>query len=228
MKRISFLLISVLILNEVTAQCNNPFFRIKDGTVIVMESYNSKEKLQTRSETNVTSFNETSSGYVANIAYKILDGKQKVLSEGEYQLECDNGVIRIDMSRFVPAESMTAFQSMEVEMTMDKLEYPASLEVGQTLSDANFEIATKNSPIPMKLVFDIKDRKVEGKESITTPAGTFDCFKITYNTHSKMMMTNINYMNVEYLSDQFGSVKTETYKSNGSLVGYTMLVKYEY
>ena len=163
MKKICLLLLALLIINKVSAQCNNPFYKIKEGTVIVMESYDKKEKLQTRSETRVTSFDATSNGYLATIAYNITNDKGKTLSEGEYQLECDNGVIKIDMSRFVPAESMTAFQSMEVELKMDKLEYPANLDVGETLADANFEISTKNSPIPMKMLFDITDRKVEGK-----------------------------------------------------------------
>jgi len=32
----------------------------------------------------------------------------------------------------------------------------------------------------------VKDRKVEAKESITSEAGTWDCYKITYNIESKI------------------------------------------
>jgi hypothetical protein len=80
----------------------------------------------------------------------------------------------------------------------------------------------------MKLTFNITDRKVEGKESVTTPAGTFECMKISYNTHSQMMIANTQFTNVEYLSKDSGAVRTETYRSNGNLVSYTILTKYQY
>jgi hypothetical protein len=228
MKNLFLFLISILIISEVNAQCNNPFYQLKEGTIIQMKSFDAKDKLQSRSDTKVVQFDGSASGYIATIAYQIFDKKDKVISEGEYKLVCENGVIKIDMSSFMPAETMTAFKDMQVEVTMDQLNYPASMSVGQTLNDASMKISTQNSPIPMNMVFDITNRKVDGKESITTPAGTFDCFKISYNTHSKMMMANMNFTNVEYLSEKCGAVKTETYKSNGKLTSYTLLTKYEY
>lgn len=228
MKKIILLFVSVYIVQEVNAQCNNPYYQLKEGTIIEMENYNQKDKLEGRTETMVTNFDETSTGYVATIAYKFYDKKDKVVTEGEYNLECENGIIKIDMSSFIPAESMTAFQDMEVEVTMDQLNYPANISAGQNLDDASIKISTQNSPIPMNMVFDITDRKVDGKESVTTPAGTFDCYKISYNTRSKMMMANMSFKNVEYLSEKCGTVKTETYRSNGKLTGYTLLTKYEY
>jgi hypothetical protein len=131
------------------------------------------------------------------------------------------------MSNFVPAESMTGFENMEVDVQMDQLEYPSSLSVGSTLKDASITITTQNSPIPMKMEVNITDRKVEGKEMVTTPAGTFDCYKISYNTSSKMMIAKMNYFSIEYLSENSGAVKTETYKSNGNLVGYTLITQYD-
>ena len=131
------------------------------------------------------------------------------------------------MKAFVPQESMQAFKDMEVEVTSDELQIPAVLTVGQLLPDAKFELKTKNSPIPMNMTFNMTDRKVEGKETVTTPAGTFDCVKILYNTQSKMTMMNMNFKNVQYLSEKYGAVKTESYKANGSLVGYTLITKFE-
>ena len=202
--------------------------QFKEGTVLVMESYDGKDKFQSRSETTITNFDETSTGYSATVAYKLSDKKDKVTSEGEYKMECDHGVIKIDMSGFIPAESMAAFEDMDVEITTDQLAYPSSLESGQVLNDASFSLTASSGPIPMKMDFDITNRKVEGKESVTTPAGDFDCYKITYNTHTKMMMANMNFNAVEYLSEKCGVVKTESYKSNGNLIGYTLLTKYEY
>lgn len=227
MKKIAFLLFSV-ILSEVSAQCDNPYYQLKEGTLIVMENFDKKDKLQGKTESKVTKFDETSTGFTATISAIVYDKKDKITSEGDYELKCENGSIKIDMSGLIPAESMAAFRDMEIDVTMDQLEYPSNLEAGQILNDASIEIAVSGSSMPMKLIFDITDRKVEGKETITTPAGTFECYKISYNTHSKMMIINMNMRNVEYLSDKFGAVKTETYKSNGNLIGYTLITKYEY
>ncbi|MCG8309812.1 MAG: hypothetical protein MI975_20620 [Cytophagales bacterium] len=209
-------------------QCDNPFYKLKNGTVIVTESFDKKDKLQSRSETRVIEYDETASGYAATISYEIYDKKDKLISEGDYKLECDRGTIKIDMSSLVPAESMAAFKDMEVEVDMDKMQYPAGLTVGQNLEDASINIKTNNSPIPMSMNMDITNRKVEGKESISTPAGTFDCYKISYNLSSKMSFVKMNLKNIEYISENSGVVKTESYKSGGNLASYTLLTKYEY
>jgi hypothetical protein len=209
------------------AQCTNPFYQFKEGTIMEIEHYDANGKPQSKNETRVISWSTTSSGYEATLGYKLFDKKGKQYAEGEYKMECIDGIIRIEMSAFVPDESMQAFQDMEMEMKMDNLEFPPDLTEGQTLKDASFEMIAKNSPIPMNLNFTITDRKVEGRESVTTPAGTFNCFKISEITHTKMMISNNEFKTVQYLAEKYGSVKTETYRSNGKLMGYSLLTRFE-
>lgn len=220
-------LLSLFFVFDANAQCKSPYYKLKVGTRIVMESFDKKDKLQSSQETTVLKYTETNDGFEATIGYVAMDKKGKTVTEGDYKMSCQNDVFRIDMSNFIPAESMKGFENMEIDMQMDQLEYPSSLTVGQQLKDASITVTTKNSPIPMKMEFFITDRKVDGKETITTPAGTFDCFKISYNTRLKMLM-NMNYTNVEYLSENSGVVRTETYKSNDNLIGYTIITQYEY
>jgi hypothetical protein len=212
---------------QANAQCSNPFYQFKEGTIMEIENFDDNGKTQGKNETQVISWSETPSGYEASLSYKLFDKKGKQYAEGEYKLECVDGIIRIDMSAFIPDESLQAFKDMEMEMKMDRLEFPAELTEGQELPDASFEMTAKNSPIPMNLKFDITDRKVEGKETVTTPAGTFDCFKISEITHSKMMLSNNEFKTVQYMAEKYGSVKTETYRSNGKLMGYSLLTKFE-
>ena len=70
---------------------------------------------------------------------------------------------------------------------------------------------------------EITNRKVEGKESITTAAGTWDCFKISY--HSKVLVKIIvgipmNSNVTEWYAPGFGVVKTE---SNGGWTAITSI-----
>ena len=212
---------------EARAQCNNPFYQFKKGTQIETENYDDKGKAQGKTEITVIDWEETGSGFIATLGYKLFDKKGDVSHEGDYTMECKDGVISIDMSAFVPKESMQAFQDMEIEMKMDQLEYPADLKVGQDLKDASFEMKAKGGPMPMNFTFLFTDRKVEGKESITTPAGTFDCFRISQITNSKMMIANSEFKTIQYLAEKYGAVKTETYKSNGKMVGYSLLTRFE-
>ncbi|MBR9998735.1 MAG: hypothetical protein KFF73_07180 [Cyclobacteriaceae bacterium] len=211
---------------QVNAQCDNPFYQFKEGTLMETENFDEKGKSQGKTEIRVIRWDETGSGYVATLGYKFYDKKGNLGHEGDYTMECKDGIISIDMSAFIPDESMEAFKDMEMEMKMDQLEFPADLKVGQELKDAKFEMTAKG-PMPMNFVFLFTDRKVEDRESVTTPAGTFDCFKISQTTNSKMMIANSEFKTIQYLAEKYGAVKSETYRSNGKMVGYSLLTRFE-
>lgn len=53
------------------------------------------------------------------------------------------------------------------------------------------EIETDNKGMKQTLTLDVINRKVEGKEKITTPAGSWDCYKITNSTKMKIKVMGI-------------------------------------
>ena len=77
----------------------------------------------------------------------------------------------------------------------------------------------------MKMNMNLFNRKVAGNESVTTPAGTFDCYVITYDSEAKMgfKMTSSNKL---WLSEGFGMVKQETYNKKGALIGKSVLTAF--
>lgn len=85
-----------------------------------------------------------------------------------------------------------------------------------------------DSPIPMNMEMNMRifDRKVEGTESVTTPAGTFNCFKLSQSVEMKMMFS-VSAKSIEFYSKEFGMVRSESYDSKGKLTGYTVLSKME-
>jgi len=228
MKKIATLFAFVVLTLTAQAQCVNPYYQIKEGTVMVQENYNPKDKLMSRNESRVIEYQERSNGFTAKLQFKAFDKKDKEISGGEYSLTCENNVMKIDMSNFVPAESMQSFGDMEVSVSMDQLEYPQNLAPGTKLNDGHIVIETIDSPIPIKLQVDITNRVVEGKETITVPSGTYECTKISYDSFTKVSIMKYNFKTIEYLSNKAGIVKTESYKSNGKLSGITLLTKYEY
>lgn len=51
---------------------------------------------------------------------------------------------------------------------------------GQQLKDASFTMEM-TGPLPVTISSNITNRKVEALEKVTTPAGTFDCVKVSYD-----------------------------------------------
>jgi hypothetical protein len=74
----------------------------------------------------------------------------------------------------------------------------------------------------MTMTINISNRKVEAVQDVTTDAGTFKCYKISYDIATKMMFT-IKAKAVEYYNEDVGMVKSESYSTSGDLQGYTVL-----
>ena len=74
----------------------------------------------------------------------------------------------------------------------------------------------------MNMSVRISNRKVEAQEDITTPAGTFKCFKITYDVDSKVIFKTQG-KGVEWISQQVGTVRTESHDSKGKMLSYSLL-----
>lgn len=208
------------------AQCNQ-YFQLAEGNEWEMESYNAKDKVTGRQIQKVTNFSGSSDSFTAIVQSTMLDKKGKEVMKGDLEFKCQDGTMVIDMRNFINEEQMQAFQNYEMQVEAENLEIPNTLSVGQSLKDGAVTITATNSPIPMNMAVNITDRKVVGKESITTPAGTFDCFKITSTSIVKTKMgigMNFNFSTIEWLAPKVAVVKSESYK-NGKLQGYTLLTK---
>jgi hypothetical protein len=64
-----------------------------------------------------------------------------------------------------------------------------------------------------EFTIDITERVVESIESITTPAGTFDCIKVSSKQRIKNIIAYEMHI-VEWISKGTGLVKSETFKGD--------------
>ena len=76
----------------------------------------------------------------------------------------------------------------------------------------------------MNMNVSITERKVEAKESITTAAGTFECYKISEHSEIKTLFA-MKFKSISWFSFEAGTVKTESYKENGKYMGKTELAE---
>lgn len=216
------------------AQCNAGYYRFQEGAEFEMTSYNSKDKADGKTVGKILDISENGGAYHAIVNAQLYDKKDELIHEGEYEVICEGNKIRVNMERFVPSELLETYQDMEVEFEGDYLEMPSSLSVGESLPDGSMSMKVKMGGGEMNLSdmkVNITNRKVEGKESITTPAGTFDCYKITYDTETEMKVMGMGrtriFKNEEWLAEGIGAVKTALYDDKGKLQNYSLLTAYK-
>jgi hypothetical protein len=179
---------------------------------------------------------EDNSGVLtAHIKGTAFDNKGKEITSMNFEYICDQGVLKMDLKRFIPKDMFGSDEDIEFEMEGDYLELPESLEIGQSLKDGMIEgkMTMEGNPAMADMTMSVKifNRKVEAKEDITTPAGNFTCYKISYDMESStkvMGMNNkVNLKGVDYVSEGTGVVKTESYNKKGSLSSYSLLTGYK-
>tara|TARA_R110001592_G_scaffold243895_2_gene505129 strand:- start:6168 stop:6581 length:414 start_codon:yes stop_codon:yes gene_type:complete len=135
-------------------------------------------------------------------------------------------MVKLDYESLLPSDMMEQYGDMDIEISGNDIEIPNDLSVGQNLNDANVTMKINMGGINMSIAVDMLNRKVEKKESVTTSAGTYDCYVLYSENQSKMMMVNQFYPSRVWLAEGVGMVKQETYKKNGDLMSSTMLTAY--
>lgn len=212
----------------VIAQDCTFYYPETEGAELVYQHYDKKGKLSAKSAQKVTVFKQTANGAEAEIAIKMYDDKGKLISENALEVKCESGTFYFDMSGYLNKEMMSAYESMEVEVSTDNLEMPSKIKVGEHLKDGliNIEISSSGMKI-MTMEVVVSDRKVLGEESVTTSAGTFDCYKISQTVITKMMMKLV-VKSIDWLSPGTGMIKSESYSDSDKLTGRSELIEINY
>lgn len=221
MKTTTLLFALFCITTTVVSQDCSKYFPMDEGTKFQITNYDKKD----RASAVIDYVVKEVSGNTATMFYEMHDDKGKMITSSEYGVTCTNDGVTIDFSSMMSPEILGQYEDMEVEMSGTDLLYPNNLSVGQSLPDADVLMTVKMPPMNMKMNMNFYNRKVQGNESVTTPAGTFDCYVITYDSEAKMgfKMTNSNKL---WLSEGFGMVKSETYNKKGALVGKSVLTSF--
>ncbi|MFW5792864.1 MAG: hypothetical protein ACOCWC_01170 [Bacteroidota bacterium] len=233
MKTISKLVLTALslfLVINLSAQNCNFYYPLVENSKMQYQSFNKKDKLESTQEATVKNVKNVGGAVEATINSKVFDKKNKLMHEGDYTVSCSGNDVSIDMSSFLDPAMMAGFEDMEVQLETNDLSIPSELTVGETLKDASLKMVVSTAGMTIANTdLQIKNRKVEGKETVTTPAGTFEAYKVTYDnviTAGAMGMNQtVTTKTIEYLVKDLGSVKTESYDANGNSQGYTVLSK---
>jgi hypothetical protein len=216
-------LLMISVRNKAIAQDCDPYYAVSEGAVREMASYDKKDKLTGTSIQTVREIKTTGNKTEWTIGTVSKDAKGKEVSSGDLSMSCEEGIFKMDMKNFLDEETMKGFEGMEVTMDATDLDYPAVLAPGQALPDGNLTVKVTSQGMPvMTMVVKIYDRKVEAVEDVTTPAGTFSCYKMTSTIETKTMFAVV-VKSTDWMAKKVGTVRSETFDKNGNLTGYSVL-----
>ena len=201
------------------------FYPIDKGTVVELQNFDAKGKPAGSTRQEIVDKQVTDGEVSLKISNTFFDKKGKEVMTSDLSMECRNGVFTFDMDQYLNQEMLAGLKDMDFTIEGKNLEFPSTMNVGEQLKDGKIELVVKDMPL-MNMTTTIYNRKVEAIEDVTTKAGTFKCYKISYDILTDAMI-DIKSSAIEWIARDVGPVRTETYNKNGKLIGYTELVSLE-
>ena len=210
MKSILSLCLIILFATAVSSQNCSKYYPMEEGTTFQYTNYNKKGKTEGTIDYKVSDVSTDGSVTSATMYMNYKDAKGKEVLQSDYKFSCSENTVRIDYQSLMSNQMLMQYQDAEMEVSGTDIEIPNDLGVGQELADANIAVKISMSGINMNMTVDMINRKVEKKESVTTTAGTFDCYVLYSENETKMMMKQ-TYPTRVWLAEGVGMVKQESY-----------------
>jgi hypothetical protein len=202
--------------------CTSSFFPSKEGTKIEMTSFDKNGRETGKSVTTIVSVKKSGTGTDITLKSETTDSRNNI-SSMEYTAKCDGNTFSMSMKSFVPSTMQKSLSGGQMTIDANDIVTPNSLSVGQKLNDGSVTLNMAMGTMNMKTIINIINRIVTGKENITTPAGTFSCYKIEYDLVTTAMNMKINGKVKQWVAKGTGTVKSENYNDKGELMGYSEL-----
>ena len=217
----------IIVFSAFILNAQETFFPTKEGMVLTYKSFDKKEKVSGVTKYTIEKVNISGSDIDITYLCEVLDNKEKLVFKEEITVHQKGDVLYVDMGNFL---NKAAFQQegsipAEVEVKGNNMEIPLNPTPGQTLPDANIEMAMKMGFVNMKMSADITNRKVEAIEDISVTGGSFKCYKFSGDVNTVAMGIKVQAKTIEWFAKGIGTVKTESYDKKGNLSVRTELVE---
>jgi len=193
------------------------------NTQLEYKHYDKKGGLTGSSIQKITDIKKSAGATEISVSSESFDAKGKSYGKVDLKARCEGGIYYIDMQNYMGQQSMEAYKDMEMKIEGGSIELPSSMKAGDILKNGDMKMSFSSSGMTiMNITINISNRKVDAVENLTTPAGTFECYKISFDVATKMMV-NVKTRGVEWFAKGIGMVKNETYSTDGKLLGSSVL-----
>ena len=212
------------ILGGKAQECDS-YYPLTEGLTAQITSYDKKGKTAAIVDYSIVDIQEENGQKIAKIASFIKNKKGELIATSNYDVICNGDVVSIDFKSLISPQLINRFKHFDFEITGTNIEIPNDLNVGDNLPDSNLEMIMDMAGMDMIMNVAMKDRKVTGQENITTPAGNFDCYIITYTSEINTEVSKSG-ITKQWLSEGVGMVKQEDYNKDGKLTSSSMLTTF--
>jgi len=202
-----------LFFSALTQNCAD-FYFFQNNKTVNLTLYNSKGEENGKKIYVVSNVQTQGATTSSTVNSELYNGKGKLQAKGVNTMQCTGGVMLMDIRMTLSDQQQKQLANATAKTDNVFIEYPAGMKEGDNLKDASLhmDLTVNNSPETVDM--NITNRKVAAKEKITSTAGSWDCFKITYT--SKVMIkvmgigVPVSIDVTEWFCPQFGVIKTET------------------
>lgn len=220
LKHIPAIAIATLFTIAIQAQECSKFLLLQKDKTVEMTISNKKGEPNGKQVYMVSDVASSGGTTTGKLNSEMFDKKGKSMAKANSSVQCNGGAFSIDMKMMLPQQQaeQTGQGETQVNGQAMYIDYPNTMKVGDQLKDGNFAMDIKHGGMTQTLTMTITERKVLGQESVTTPAGTWDCFKISAHTHISIKTGPIgipfNVDVTEYYAPGFGIIKSESKYGN--------------
>lgn len=207
-KLFSAALAALFTLAAVSSRAAEPFFLNKKGAEAEYAVKDPKGAVTSYTKSTVTEIS-TADPMNSDITYtvEVFDKNRKsMIAPMTSTISVKDGAVN----------TVAAAEGVEFEGTLPT--YPATLSVGQVM-----EFSYKTNTMGIKSTI-AGTNTVVARESVTTPAGTFDCYKVDNEVSSKALLNTVRMKTTTWLAAGVGVVKSETFDGKGKLQSSMELV----
>lgn len=228
---IHLLLATLACMNSVRAQdCAG--MTLKPGMTFEQQTFMKNDKLLSTAKYRVTGVSREGGATVVKMDVQTFDAFERTKNPPvvHTRFTCTGTDILLDFSTMATSLKNEDMPDMTVKMTANKVTFPVRLRVGQSIQDGTVAMQMTSAGKPYGTMdMRMSNQKVTGRESVKTPAGLFNAYKITSDVSTKMQMgTMKNTMTMQKVTyrvpDQLLDVRTEMYRGK-TLISYTLLSK---
>ena len=171
--------------NNAPGDCGSMLL-FREGAEITMSNYNVMGTVTSTSVSKVTKVSSEGGLTVAEVVMKNTDDKGGNEKTSTTIYKCDGKNFFVDMTSLLAANKMTSTNKT------NSIEFPFNPAVGDVLADGEYTVSMARAGKEMTVTSHLRERKVEAKESVTTPAGTFECFRVSSVIETDMDMPGMD------------------------------------
>lgn len=229
MKQVLLIIIQSAFFLPAYAQSCDSLYDLKDSAVIVFKEFDRKGESEGKSVYHVSGLQHKAGNRTAQVEVQMFNrgGIRENTAIGH--VKCIKGVLYWDMLLSKPALLIQDFKNWKFKSEEAWLVYPVSLHAGDSLEDGYMEMnLMKGLKTISRIDLSVTDRRVEGIDPIRTPAGAWNCYRISYTARLRTTLLGIGiplvYRYTEWFAPGFGLVKLQAYGKKHRISGSSELV----